>query len=802
MSNFRHCAGGITALGALAPLVLAVLTWMPVASASVGLPCPGAVIGRPEPALENPSLLFYLGMDPNGNHGWLDEDGDRSSRGDVTLHDAAGGAHAWVARAAQNAAHAQVPGPNVEPVRFFAAPRAEPVPVNVSSSITGALAYRVNSLHPLANSLANLYAEVDVRLWHNDRVAGHYHLVRDVNTGQGQVDGWYRFGFSFRPEFMVLEPDDTLRLEVSSRGTPQEFTLGFSGEQRSYLNIPALRPDQVFEPNATVAHAPKANTVDSDAPLRDSSAPRLAVAGLLPAGGALFGWFVAREARAPPGRPARGAAILLAILVLSAGCLSIGRKGKAQVAVLNTFEAPSGTLVLAEGKGGLRGQVLEDIGLVISCASVALLKTKHFTKTDSRGWFQFANVTPGQYALRVDKTNFSFYERDLTVVADQVARHDVELLPALARGPGDRPHVHQNWGEDEQERLLFDSDGEDPPLRFNFAPQTPCYGHLRYELGFTLRDVDQRPLLVLPGTSHLSVRIDWTPGTSGVEETGFYYAPANSGAAIFMSPKGPGATTVVPVTPDMADTGHQAWTRWKFGIFLPQEGTQNSPDGEVVRDCNQPEFGVQIVAHRGVVPFEPAHEDWWRGNETITVYDRKVHTLNNLVPLCTNCFQFSPNPPDSNGYAFPRPADKVVGSPAKELRVHFEWQEKFPADVTLDKVRFGLWFRTGDQNPAATSIQEFKRFAPATREGNVTEWILPLNDPDDGKPETPDVSDLDPYYSKSTNWLFYIVDESEAPFGDQPQYDLSFRYNIDFVLSATLVKDDPPTPLTVQDAER
>lgn len=781
MPALRALARGAAACALLA---LAALILAAAPTSTSAAPAPGSCGGAPKgpaPAVENPSLRYLLGVD--GSAGWLDPDVNRSTPPEYLLQGLTDATRLWAGRVVDNAANAgALAGPSAL-LRFQAAPLAEHRFVNVTTPVTVHVAFKTTEPNPATAIVPTFSEEVEVHLYYNDREIGNGYAFRDLDDATRPTEGWFRFTYSFYPEVDHFAPDGRLSLEVVRRSSPQNFVLGLSGSQRSELVIPLLRLDQVPDPNTTVAHAHDAVA----SPAVDLEPPALLGLAALPPGGFLFGWFVVREARAPLRRESANAAVALALLLLASGCLGLGGRSRPGGVDPNEFETPGAGIQIDPGKGALRGQIRQDIGLPIPCAYVAILGTTHFTRTDARGEYTMTNVAPGQYLLRADKDGFASVEDPVEVRADQVTRYDVDMFPSVLGPPGSRPHRHHNWPPDAQELELFDSNADNRPVRFDAPTSKVCYpGVVPAEKEFVLPD-DDPPRLVLPGTAYLTVRVDWDLGDSNVDRVGVWYESAGSTARYRMSPKAPGGVTHIHLTPDMADTGHETFTDWRFGLWMPVEGSATTLNGVLVRKCADVQFKAHVVAHRGVVPLEPGHEDWWGNASELKLFDgAHKHFSNALVPVCNACFQYATQDEDNDYWSYRPPDGKMVPPGTRQLNVRFSYHENGVAGVDPANLQFTLGFRTGADNPATTTVSTLTRFE-GTSQDNVTEWVLDFDPTRDADPLTPDVGDLDAFYRKRSNWVFFVLAPDQPPWGGAN--GLTFRTDLHTWLTVTAVKD-------------
>lgn len=82
-----------------------------------------------------------------------------------------------------------------------------------------------------------------------------------------------------------------------------------------------------------------------------------------------------------------------------------------------------------ETAGALAGRILDDEGLPIASADVALLKTNHATRTDERGAYTLNGITPGKYAAAFSALGFDSASRSIEIRSGVVTYANVTLSP-------------------------------------------------------------------------------------------------------------------------------------------------------------------------------------------------------------------------------------------------------------------------------------------------------------------------------------------------------------------------------------
>jgi hypothetical protein len=85
--------------------------------------------------------------------------------------------------------------------------------------------------------------------------------------------------------------------------------------------------------------------------------------------------------------------------------------------------------------GGIEGQVVDDQFLPIVGATVGILQLSVTTQTDAAGRFSFSKIEPGAYDLAAGLVGYDSYLTKVTVVAGEVRRVDITLVPLAITEP-------------------------------------------------------------------------------------------------------------------------------------------------------------------------------------------------------------------------------------------------------------------------------------------------------------------------------------------------------------------------------
>lgn len=394
----------------------------------------------------------------------------------------------------------------------------------------------------------------------------------------------------------------------------QVFTKAQYG--RSSINLPHLSDDDALlrVPGFNPTNAPTQNLVGT----WSTGLGGAVVLGLMPLG------------------RRRGLVVLAAALMATgglAGCF--GHGGRVQADVHPTAGSVEAHSIDAVNGGGasIYGDVRDLVGRPIARAHVTIIGTDNTTLTDNRGQFHLDGVPLGNHRIRFDKLGYRSIENSTVINPDRVNIFHVKMAPSNYIGPDSIPHGHDRWPAQEATVAVFA--GDVPSV--NGRPMTDgshCLGpnNVRCEssAAFTLPDEFQGndPNVILPGTIDLEYVISWTGGSvdraglevqSPVDGSGAYCpAPWASAAGCptyySLQPRKNGEVGHLAVGVEMMDNGHARFTMWSFKLYVPTitfDSDQLLPAG----------FHVAMKIHKGVVPLEPAHRDFWGKREAIALID-------------------------------------------------------------------------------------------------------------------------------------------------------------------------------------
>lgn len=441
------------------------------------------------------------------------------------------------------------------------------------------------------------------------------------------------------------------------------------------------------------------------------------------------------------------AAVLLFGLSLS-GCTSDGGGGSLVSVDYETgepVEVEPG-LFVAENRGAVRGQVVNDAGSPVSEARVSLIATEFYDDTGPDGRFLLANVTLGDHQLRVEAIGFQAHEQSVLVTKTNITDLDVVLLPDTSRGAGYRPHVHDYWGE-RTEHVLMDESVEPRATRSFPNPPPAVQAATSDEYVIPIPVTEPEPNLVYPGANEVQVTLRWTQSECTASAFGLRYVAAN-GDEDTLASQAPGSPFVIPVTPARTDNGHQTFTLWEFYI---------QPDDLGPRACPGP-VDVEIKVRKGSdPPLEPPHPDFWQGKHSLVLLDDAV--VSGSTQTLTR-------------RAFELPAGQLLPPGAERMRIVF-WWDYGAANGTQPTLPHVLTWRTSQQYPVETPYSAYERADPVEEASQFLVYEIDLAP-----------SQTDAFYQKRSTWQWLpSVD------GFEDDYHQPDRRPRDYHLTVTVYRD-------------
>jgi hypothetical protein len=484
---------------------------------------------------------------------------------------------------------------------------------------------------------------------------GNYHGPPPSVTPDGR---WCVKSARLHPEVDRLPAGSKVTLNILHHGQTTDLQFGMAGEYRSTIRFQMYTAEEAIERVPELVEAQKAKAAASESSPRDGThfaAPEPAQPSAVDdegddSGGISIGVLGLGLAGVALGLRPLGRRRMVATLVILgflsmglAGCLGLdgGASGEGDSADNVSVDIEHDANVsIAKGFGAILGLVKDRDGYPISGAHVALLGTTNATISDAKGKFAFLDIQPFTYGLRVDAKTFISVESKVKVVAGNVSKVTITMYPLYERGPGFRPHPHDEWGLEKELPLwsgrvnfktYLTSTDAGSCMNWETIANTVCWQAF---YPTKVEGLDKDPM-ILPGTGQIDVKITWDPGQNNVDRVGvafmgnhdrYYYNYT------FMYPRGNGATTRIMTNWEMTDIGHQRFSTWEWYLYIPTNGGPYAnpvvSGGQTVRGP----FQVDMTIHKAVVPIEPEHQDFWGNQTTLKVIDKYSTTIG-----CTGC---------------------------------------------------------------------------------------------------------------------------------------------------------------------
>lgn len=598
----------------------------------------------------------------------------------------------------------------------------------------------------------NLPPHLDVELYLGDTfLGGQVHGPAAASSLPTFMEGHCAHYYRFQPELDLLPQGGVLTLKVLHHSQLLPFQYGLGGNHWSNLRIPTYTPAEATQrvlgvaPEKLPAAAPVDPAQSGGAP-QDSESETVVEASSTPSPAALVSGLgiLGGAGLAFPGIRRRAAALLVVgafVLLALAGCLGDGG--------------------LAGAKGvpaTILGRVLDEQEFPIPGAHVTLLGDLTFnaTYTDHQGNFTFENLTAGKYRILVDKKGLLPLDEEVDLRPAQVVEYQAVMLLPANKGSGFRRHGHDMWGDRQAIEILNEAVPVHQQTRGCLGTGVASLSSDHCIFSFALKD-----WTILPGTSDIEVAVSWSAENS-IERVGFAFEDnQESGYRTYMYPRGNGASVHVRAAWEMTDAGHQAWTTWKFYLWIPTNGGDDLyslPVTSLTQSITRP-LNVKMVLHKGVVPVDPPHPDFWGENITLPVPMGRNVTIGCDAP----CNVYLPN-----GYNAKWEPRTLIPAETRWLEISLQWSRE-------SSVEWTLVYRPADIAPNEDGYydeEEYKKVPAGQREALQANWSLALED-----------DEPDPFYAKKSYWLFLLDDGKET---------YSTIQRTSFALTIIAHKDAPP----------
>jgi hypothetical protein len=255
-----------------------------------------------------------------------------------------------------------------------------------------------------------------------------------------------------------------------------------------------------------------------------------------------------------------------------------------------------------------------------------------------------------------------------------------------------------------------------------------------------------------------------------LDAAGIAFVHASTNEVLWLSQKPSGSTWNLPVGFSMADRGHQGFTLWSFYVYwmgLGNGSEQIAAGGKLYRDV-QDGFNVKVTAHKGILPYEPLHKDFWQGNRTATVIPSQSYSPSDTSPWqCPDC-GWRPKPP------------ALVPPGTGSLSMKLDWAAQVASGVEECGDLNGKW--TLAVHPANLPAK-----------GYTSKDLIQLQ-PTSTSNSVPTCSgtatfemllagvQTDAFYQTKSNWVFFLVDPSET---NQAGSSVHTYYGLQWTLKVT-----------------
>jgi hypothetical protein len=618
--------------------------------------------------------------------------------------------------------------------------------------------------------------EVRVIVRQGDRIIGGESVAHNV-VAANKMGKWLTIPLAFRAEVSALEIGKPLSVEVQRVSGLTDFIIGTGGAAQSFVEFRYFKANplagtiylekgrfsssggeqvseaefgqrlEAFKASGGWEAAPQ-GYVHLPAPPEKSSAGALAFVAF----GSLFAVGLVMPRRPLPLKPL--AVLLIAFAILSAGCMGSGAKkidpalgddAQPTPTVSQTLEERP-DLVLA-GTGAVDGFVHDDVGIAIKGAHVAFLGTNLFGRTDARGLFAFDNVSAGVYVLRVDAEKFAPLEQEVTIETGSITHLNVTLVDPVVKQANDKAHVHDDWLG--QTSAVFADDTFTPPSQVytqaqNLGSTWYCDGVWDRDAGALTRSgceskipINMAGRKVFPGTSSVEVSLKWAAGGNAPKELGLRVVTSfNRTATQFLMPRAPGVPFHIAIFPNEADPGHMKFSTWEFFVDLPVTDAYY-PAGPLYYSGGPISYSIKM--HKGVVPYEPAHRDFWGGQTELQLEFVK----NPVTAQAQACY-----PRKDTDYVWLLKSPSLIPPGTKEIHGFLKWTNANFDLVASAQTQWKLDFLGANAPNSDATFQKAEMSANGTSNYNFK--------------ITPKAEETDQFYQTTSNWLF-SADSGGAP---------------------------------------
>lgn len=472
----------------------------------------------------------------------------------------------------------------------------------------------------------------------------------------------------------------------------------------------------------------------------------------------------------------------LALLLLFSGCAADPGGPQSSTGAAGPRDGPielAPGVWVAPDRGALQGTVIDDAGFPVRGARISLLATDLFADSDASGAYRFLNLTPGTVSVQATSPGFSVFLEDAEIRAANLTNLTIRLLPEEGRGAGYRPHLHDLWGG-RTEVVMKDEDFDpasgkdfrggtslhDPYRRAIDGVYAPNEGNRMFLIPIKSRGPED-PNLVYRGAGRIEVTFTWGPASCTLDKIGLAYSGPSIGQ-VKLAPQASGTKFTIAVNDTLADTGHQAWTFWRFWLNYDNSGG----DGANFRPgATLGPIRVKIVVFKDHEPTpEPPHEDFW-GNATEL-----------LLRVGSGQSGYGATPTYRDGTELLLPSKKIVPPGTAKLRFNFTYTLG-AAEQALKPSGYKVIWRSGDQNPYEVKWSQYHDKAPL-RQGTTSNGGWRLYEIDLLSAQT------DAFYQTRSNWAWSPVEPGKE--NEPEDWGTNNSANRVFTLEVIAIRGDAP----------
>lgn len=589
-------------------------------------------------------------------------------------------------------------------------------------------------------------------------LGGEIHGV--PHPGTGLKAGYCVKAFRVHPELDVLEAGTVIKVKLLHHGELAPFQYGMAGEHRSMIRFPYYPPEEAVlrvpelvgtvpipeGPPKVVSHNHGSASKPGSEPEASTPGPPESLSIPLSLGG--LGAVGVAGFAGRPNRRQLVACMIFAVLLAMALSGCVGGKGESRAAELIVEQQ------IREQTGTILGRVQDESHFAVGGAHIGMLGPGNFTTgfSDSDGRFRFEKMVPGTWRVLVDKEGMVSIDRTVSLVAGVTTEFNVTMYPVVEKGVGFRPHKHgDEWARGDvleifNEKVHWVTSGQEAGLcvmAFSESASEIC------RIPFLLPD----DTIIPPGTRFLDVKVGWDAQQTRVDRVGIAFrdnSDPNARNHTMMYPRGTDDVTRIATTWEMTDVGHQHFTTWQWYLYIPTNWAAVSgvPIVSLSQFGTKP-FTVEITAHKGVIPLEPGHPDFWEANESMAVMKAGDAKSWSCDPGCYTGF----------------PQTSFSWNPNRLVPPETRWLDLTLARNEDPNVDWAILYRPANvrEDASTDTYSEYKKAPAGIKSGLNTRFIIPVEGPEP-----------DAFYQKVTNWQFVLDDGKEGPQPYVPGKSMTF----------------------------